>query len=70
MVRQIGSFIHTCIHLYANYPTDFVIDAGQYWNISLYPRGMCYNGTFDRREEVFMKVTMLGIVPSKPFILN
>ena len=69
-VRGIGSFVHTCIHLYANYPTDFIIDARQYWYISLDPRSMHHYGNFDGREEVFAKVTTLGIVPSKAFILK
>ena len=69
-VRGIGSFIHTCIHLYANYPTDFIVDARQYWDISLDPRSVCYNRNFDRREEIFAKMTALRIIPSKAFILE
>ena len=70
MVRGIGSFIHTCIHLYTNYPANFIIDARRYWNVSLNPRSVRYNGDFDGGEEVFMKVTMLGIIPSETFILK
>ena len=70
MVRGIGSFVHTCIHLYVNYPTDFIVDARWYWYISFNPRSVCYNGNFDRGKEVFMKVTALRIVPSEAFILK
>ena len=70
MVRGIGSFIHTCFHLYVNYPADFIIDAGWYRYILLDPRSVCYNGNFNRRKKVFMKVTALGIVPSEAFILK
>ena len=72
MVRGIGSFIHTCIHLYVNYPTDFILDARQYWYISLDPRSVHYNRNFEGEggEEVFVKMTTLGIVPSEAFILK
>ena len=70
MVRGIGSFVHTCIHLYVNYPANFIVDARWYWDISLDPRSVCYNGNFDGGEEVFTKVTTLRIVPSKAFILK
>ena len=69
-IRGIGLFIHTCIHLYTNYSTDFIIDARWYWYISLNPRSMCHYGNFDGREEVFVKMTMLRIIPSKAFILK
>ena len=70
MVRGIGSFVHTCIHLYANYPANFIVDARRYWDVLLDPRSVHYNGNFDGGEEVFMKVTALGIVPSKAFVLK
>ena len=69
-VRGIGSFVHTCIHLYTNYPANFIVDARQYWDILLDPRSVCYNGDFDGGEEVFMKMTALGIVPSEAFVLK
>ena len=69
-VRGIGSFVHTCIHLYTNYPANFIVDARQYWDIFLDPRSVRYNGDFDGGEEVFMKMTALGIVPSEAFVLK
>ena len=69
-VRGIRSLVHTCIHLYANYPADFIVDARWYWDISLNPRSVHYNGNFDGGEEVFAEVTALGIVPSEAFILK
>ena len=69
-VRGIRSLVHTCIHLYVNYPTDFIVDARWYWDISLDPRSVCYNRSFDGREKVFMKMTMLRIVPNEAFILE
>ena len=69
-VRGIGSFVHTCIHLYTNYPTYFIVDARRYWYISLDPRSVRYNRNFDRGEEVFAKMTVLRIVPSEAFILK
>ena len=31
---------------------------------------MCDDGDFDWREKVLTEVTMLGVVPSKPFALE
>ena len=70
MVRGVGSFVHTCINFYADYPADFVIDARGYQNISFDPRGMYYNGDFDGRDEVLMKMTTFGIIPHETFILE
>ena len=36
----------------------------------LNPGGVCDDGDFDRREEVVMEVTALGVVPSEPFVLE
>ena len=69
-VRGIGSFVHTCIHLYANYPANFIVDARRYWDVSFDPRSVRYNRNFDGGEEVFAKVTALGIVPSEAFVLK
>ena len=69
-VRGIGSFVHTCIHLYANYPANFIVDARRYRDVLLDPRSVRYNGNFDGGKEVFVKVTALGIVPSEAFVLK
>ena len=69
-VRGIGSFVHTCIHLYPNYPANFIVDARRYWDVSFDPRSVRYNGNFNGGEEVFAKVTALGIVPSEAFVLK
>ena len=49
---------------------DFIVDARRYWYISLNPRSMHHYRNFNGREEVFVKMTVLGIVPSEAFILK
>ena len=47
-----------------------IIDTWQYWNVSLNPRGVCNDGDFDWREKVLAEVTVLGVIPSEPFVLE
>ena len=69
-VRGVGALIYTGIHLCPNDFADLIIDTWGYRNVSLNPGGVCDDGDFDRQKEVLMVVTALGVVPSKPFVLE
>ena len=69
-VQGVGALVYTCIHLRLNNFANLIIDTRRYRNVSLNPGGVCDDGDFDRWEEVLVEVTMLGVVPSEPFILE
>ena len=62
--------IYASIHLHLNNFADLIVDTQRYQNVSLNPGGVCDDRYFDRQKEVLTEVTMLGVVPSKPFILE
>ena len=69
-VRGVRTLIYAGIHLRLNNFADLIIDTRWYRNVSLNPGGVCDDGDFDRWEEVLAEVTVLGVVPSEPFILE
>ena len=69
-VRGVQALVYTSIHLRPNNFANLIVDTGRYRNVSLNPGGVCDDGDFDRREEVLMEVTTLGVVPSEPFVLE
>ena len=62
--------VYAGIHLCPNYFAHLIIDTQRYQNVSLNPGGVCNDGEFNRQEEVLTEVTVLGVVPSEPFILE
>ena len=62
--------IYAGIHLRPNDFANLIVDTRQSWNVSLNPGGVCDDGDFDRWKEVLAEVTALGVIPSKPFILE
>ena len=69
-VRGVRALVYTGIHLRPNNFAYLIIDTQRYRNVSLNPGGVCNDRDFNRREEVLAEVTMLGVVPSEPFILE
>ena len=69
-VRGVRALVYTGIHLHLNDFADLIVDTRGYQNVSLNPGGVCDDGDFDWREEVLVEVTALGVVPSKPFVLE
>ena len=69
-VQRVGALIYTGIHLRPNNLANFVINTWWYWNVLLNPGGVCDDQDFDWQKEVFAEMTMLGVVPSKSFILE
>jgi hypothetical protein len=49
---------------------DFIIYSGQYRQVALSPRLMGDSGDLDRWEEVFAKMSALGVVPSKTVLME
>ena len=70
VVRGVRALIYTGIHLRPNNLANLIVDTRRYRNVSLNPGGVCDDRDFDRREEVLMEVTALGVVPSEPFVLE
>ena len=62
--------VYAGIHLHPNDFANLIVDTQRYQNVSLNPWGVCNDGDFDRREEVLMEVTALGVVPSEPFVME
>ena len=62
--------VHTGIHLCLNNFATLVIDTQWYQNVSLNPGGVCNDRDFDWWKEVLIRMTVLGVVPSKSFILE
>ena len=62
--------VYTGIHLCPNNFANLIIDTRRYWNVLLNPGGVCDDWDFDRQEEVLAEVTMLGVIPSEPFVLE
>ena len=62
--------VYAGIRLCLNYFAHLIVDTQQYQNVSLNPGGVCNDGEFNRQEEVLTEVTVLGVVPSEPFILE
>ena len=62
--------VYAGIHLRLNDFADLIIDTRRYQNVSLNPGGMCDDRNFDGWKEVLTEVTTLGVIPSKPFILE
>ena len=69
-VRGVRALVYAGIHLCPNDFANLIIDTQRYQNVLLNPGGVCDDGDFDRQEEVLVKVTALGVVPSEPFILE
>ena len=69
-VRGIRALVYAGIHLCLNDFADLIIDPRRYQNVLLNPGGVCDDGDFDWREKVLTEVTVLGVVPSEPFILE
>ena len=69
-VQGVGVLVYTGSHLCPNDFADLIVDTQWYRNISLNPGGVCDDRDFDRWEEVLVEVTVLGVVPSEPFILE
>ena len=53
-----------------DYSANLVIDAGKYWNVPFDPRCVCDDRNFNRQKEVFMEVTVLGVIPSESLVLE
>ena len=70
VVQGVRVFVYAGIHLCPNDFADLIVDTRRYWNVSLNPGGVCDDGDFDWWEKVLVEVTMLGVVPSEPFILE
>ena len=70
VVQGVGALVYASIHLCPNDFANLIIDTQRYWNVSLNPGGVCDDGDFDRWEEVLTEVTVLGVVPSEPFVLE
>ena len=62
--------VYAGIHLCLNNFADLIVDTQWYRNVSLNPGGVCNDGDFDRQEEVLTEVTVHGVVPSEPFVLE
>ena len=62
--------VYTGIHLCPNNFANLIVDTWWYQNVSLNPGGVCDDGDFDWQEKVLVEVTTLGVIPSKPFILE
>ena len=58
------------IHRYPNDFANLIIDTWRYQNVLLNPGGVCDDGDFNRWKEVLTEVTALGVIPSKPFVLE
>ena len=69
-VQGVGALVYTGIHLRPNNFADLIVDTWRYRNISLNPGGVCDDGDFDWWEKVLMEVTVLGVIPSEPFVLE
>ena len=70
VVQRVGALVYTGIHLHLNNFANFVIDTQWYWNDPLNPGGVCDDQDFNRWKEVFVEMTVLGIVLSESFILE
>ena len=70
VVQGVRVFVYAGIHLCPNDFADLIVDTWQYQNVLLNPGGVCNDMDFNRWKEVLTEVTMLRVVPSKPFILE
>ena len=70
VVQGVQALVYAGIHLHPNDFANLIVDTRRYQNILLNPWGVCDDGDFDRQEEVLMEVTVLGVIPSEPFILE
>ena len=62
--------VYTGVHLCPNNFADLIVDTQRYQNGSLNPGSVCDDGDFNRWEKVLTEVTALGVIPSKPFVLE
>ena len=69
-VQGVQVLIYTSIHLCPNDFANLIVDTWRYRNVLLNPGGVCGYGDFNRQKEVLVEVTVLGVIPSKPFILE
>ena len=70
MIRGVGVFIHVSVHLHTYNLANFVIDAGWYLDVAFDPRHVRDDGDFEGREEVFMEMIPLGVIPGESFVLE
>ena len=49
---------------------NFVIDARWYSNVAFYPGHVHDDRDFDGREEAFVEMTLLRVIPGETFILE
>ena len=69
-VQGVRALVYTGIHLCPIDFADLIIDNWWYRNVSLNPGGVCNDRDFNRREDVLAEVTVLGVIPSEPFVLE
>ena len=69
-VQGVRPLVYASVHLHPNNFANLIVDTRRYWNVSLNPGGVCDDGDFDWWEEVLAEVTVLGVVPSEPFVLE
>ena len=70
LVRGVRGFVDLHIKFLLDQLADLFIEAGRYWNVllGLWLVGDCQN--LDWREEVFLEVSLLGVIPSKAEMLE
>jgi hypothetical protein len=61
---------HACVYLLLNHFADFVVKTRWDGYIPLNPRSVRDNWYFDRREEIFPKVTSLCVIPSERVLVQ
>ena len=69
-IGRVRWFKYAGVQFSLNDFTDFVVYSGRYRYVALSPRFMGDSGDLYRREEVFAKMSSLGVVPSEAVLME